>query len=198
MSKNKFLLDFGHGGMIGGNYVTAPNKMHTFPDGLTIYEGVINRLIGHKLAALLKEKNIDHHILTPGEVDVPLAIRVRDADRLYADDKRCILLSIHSNAGGGKGFEVFTYFGSSAGTIADVFCQEYINKFPQFPFRKGPNSLHKEANFYILRKSDCPALLVENLFFDNRQEAEFLLSDDGQNQIAECLLGAILRCEILE
>ena len=55
----------------------------------------------------------------------------------------------------------------------------------------------KESNFYVLYNTKSPALLVENLFMDNRFEAEFLLSESGQEQIAECLLQSIKKAEYL-
>jgi N-acetylmuramoyl-L-alanine amidase len=33
----------------------------------------------------------------------------------------------------------------------------------------------------------CPAVLTENLFYDNRMEAEFISSDIGQERIANVL-----------
>jgi N-acetylmuramoyl-L-alanine amidase len=107
-------------------------------------------------------------------------------------------LSIHSNAGGGTGFEVFTSPGQTkSDKVANVFCDNYKRFFPDFKFRAGyaDGDADKEADFYVLRKTDCPALLVENLFFDNRSEAEFLLSESGQRQIADCLLHSIKECE---
>lgn len=52
---------------------------------------------------------------------------------------------------------------------------------------KGNRSVPKEkywtANFYILKHTACPAVLTENLFQDNRQEVDFLLSPEGREQI---------------
>ena len=72
-----------------------------------------------------------------------------------------------------------------------------MNRLSQFRFRKdlSDGDLDKEENFYVLKQTHCPAILVENLFFDNRKEAEFLLSDAGQTQIAMTLFEAILATE---
>lgn len=201
MSNYKWLCDSGHGGMYKGKYLTAPAKMHTFQDGLTVYEGVINRIIASKLADLLKVANVDHRLIHDGENDDSLAVRVSRADAEYAKDKRCIYLSIHSNAGGGRGFEIFTSRGQNkSDKIAGIFCEVYRSHFPDFHFREEQvdGDADKEADFYVLRKTDCPALLVENLFFDNRREAEFLMSEGGQQKIAECLFDCIRECESLK
>lgn len=53
-----WLIDAGHGGMVKGKYTTAPAKMFKFPDGLTIYEGVVNRDIALILALILDALHI--------------------------------------------------------------------------------------------------------------------------------------------
>lgn len=201
MSNYKWLLDEGHGGLLNGHYVTAPKKMFKFPDGLTIYEGVINREIGSRLAGLLQKANIDFDFISDEVDDLSLTVRVQRADNRFQKDKRCIFLSVHSNAGGGSGFEIFTSKGQTkSDKIAQIFCEVYKRSFPEYPFRsdQSDGDFDKEENFFLLRKTDCPALLVENLFFDNRKEAEYLLSEKGQQEIAECLFVCIQTVEKLK
>lgn len=197
-----WLLDAGHGGIDkNGKYLTAPDKMHVFPDGLTIYEGVINRAITKILYAKLEKADIDFALVYHDIEDTPLSERVMTADNVYRKDKRSIYLSIHSNAGGGSGFEIFTSPGQTkSDKIANIFCETYMKHFPDYPFRpdKSDGDADKEADFYVLRKTDCPSLLVENLFFDNHKEAEYLLSLTGQSAIAECIYQCIINCEKLK
>jgi N-acetylmuramoyl-L-alanine amidase len=49
----------------------------------------------------------------------------------------------------------------------------------------------KEKNYYVLKNTNCPAFLVENLFYDNKQDAQFLLSTQGQTRIARCLFNTV-------
>lgn len=193
-----WILDPGHGGLnTEGRYMTAPAKMKKFLS-FTIYEGAINRNITNLVQIRLKELKIDYAIIAHSIEDTPLSLRVSRADAVYAKDKRAIYLSIHSNAGGGEGFEIFTSPGQSkSDKVAEVFCDTYKRWFPQFKFRKdlSDGDHDREADFYVLRKTDCPALLVENLFFDNLKEAEFLMSSTGQKSIADCIVQAILTCE---
>ena len=49
----------------------------------------------------------------------------------------------------------------------------------------------KEANFYILRKTDCPAILAENLFMDNEKDCRLLLSDEFRNRLADSYVSFI-------
>lgn len=196
-----WILDAGHGGMFKGKYTTAPKKMYTYSDGLVYYEGVVNRIITEIIYKQLELKKIDFALVYDDEEDTPLAQRVVTADNIYRKDKRAVYLAIHSNAGGGSGFEIFTSPGQSkSDKVANIFCEVYQKRFPTYPFRsdKADGDADKEADFYVLRKTDCPAVLVENLFFDNRKEAEFLLSKEGQQQLADCIIKCIETVEQLK
>ena len=86
---------------------------------------------------------------------------------------------------------------SLADKIGDIFCEVYKRELNKFKFREdlSDHDADKEENFYVLRKTNCPALMVENLFFDNRAEAEFLLSEAGRLKIAETLFKSIQATE---
>lgn len=201
MSTFKFLLDAGHGGVDkNGNYTTAPAKMFKHPD-FTIYEGDINRKIAKLVYLGLEQRGIDFGLVYDDVKDTSLAARVEIADKAFAKDKRCIYISIHSNAGGGSGFEIFTSPGQTkSDKIANIFCEIYKKRFPEYPFRsdKSDSDDDKEESFFVLRKTDCPAILVENLFFDNEREAKYLLSEEGQKAIADCILECIETVEKLK
>lgn len=49
----------------------------------------------------------------------------------------------------------------------------------------------KQAGFAVLRRASMPAVLVEAGFLSNEIEEAFLISDEGQNVIAESLLRAV-------
>lgn len=196
------IIDCGHGGLDeNGQYTTLQGKKYTFngegQESFTIYEGVINRQIGGKLISKLKEAGIDFVDLNSTDPqDKPLKERVKEADDLYAHNKNCFYLSIHSNSAStdtkGKGskahgFEIFTSKGKTeSDQLAKVIADSYKSHLTDFRFRGL-----KESNFYVLKYTDCPAVLVENLFFDNYEEALFLSSEIGQEKIAACLFDAI-------
>ena len=49
----------------------------------------------------------------------------------------------------------------------------------------------KEANFYIIRNSKCPAVLTENLYMDSHKDNEILLSTYGFNALTAIHVSAI-------
>lgn len=199
MSKSSsytWLIDSGHGAINNnGFYTTAPAKMHTFEDGLTIYEGVINRDIASLLYKGLNNYDINYRLLYDNSLDTPLWERVQMANVLQMRYGNCIGISIHSNAGGGQGFEIWTSPGhTKADDVANVIYRKYIVHFPEHKFRVDmiDNDPDKEAAFYILKNTICPFVLVENLFFDYRKDAELLISQRGKQRIADALLDAII------
>lgn len=48
-----------------------------------------------------------------------------------------------------------------------------------------------EASFYLLRHTSCPAVLTENLFMDNQDDVEYLLSDIGQTNLVNLYVTGI-------
>lgn len=209
MSVHKYLLDFGHGGINpDGEYVTKGKQYHFTQENISIYEGDINRKIGYRVARNLKRLGIDFEILTPGYEDYRLSWRVAKANRLYSQDKRCVYLSFHSNAvsnsieeegSNATGYEIFTSVGQTkSDRFAEVFLNTYIKHFRKTVRARLDNSdgdKDKEAQFYVLRKTHCPALLLENLFYDNLAEAKYLLSNKGQDELANIIIQSIINCE---
>lgn len=195
-----WLLDAGHGGIDDkGRYTTAPSKMHVFDDGFTIYEGQINRAIQNLLTIKMKHAELLYKIIQDPISDTPLFNRVFRANLEHAKGNKCIYISIHSNAGGGQGNEVYTSVGKTkSDLLVPFFANSYRIFLPRMKFRQdvSDGDADKEAKFYVLEKTKCPAILVENGFMDNREEAEILKSEAGQEKYAAALFNAIMNIEI--
>ena len=56
-----------------------------------------------------------------------------------------------------------------------------------------PECLYFEQNYTILYRTNCPAILTENLFMDNFEDAQYLLSNDGKETITRIHLKSILK-----
>ena len=48
-----------------------------------------------------------------------------------------------------------------------------------------------EENFYILRHSLCPAVLVEQFFMDNKKDLAYLISDEGKRNLIDVIVGGL-------
>jgi N-acetylmuramoyl-L-alanine amidase len=56
----------------------------------------------------------------------------------------------------------------------------------------SPKQKYWEQSLYVLNRTHCPAVLTENLFMDNKKDAEWLLSDEGKHEIERLHLEGIL------
>jgi N-acetylmuramoyl-L-alanine amidase len=196
------ILDAGHSGMVNGKYLTAPSKMFKHTDGTIAYEGVINRQVKDMLKSKLTTSKIDFLDVSFGNEDIPLRERVKNANDWYhlLDRYDLLYLSIHSNAGHGSGFEVWTSPGQTlSDKYAQICAEEIKSEFKEFPFRAnlGDGDLDKEEKFYVLVHTLCPAILVELLFFDNPKDWKYQQTPEYIERITDCLLRFVKKVQLI-
>lgn len=193
---NNIILDFGHGSIDhNGNYTTAPNKMFKFPNGQVAYEGVINRQIGGLIEIYLKANFPDKNIVTTVGAndyrDLSLPYRVKVANQFPEDDT--IFVSVHSNASklhNASGFSIFTSKGTTKSDDLATSIGEEVRKYYKKLNLKlrfdyiTDGDLDKEEDFYVLRKTKCPAVLLECLFFDYWEDYILLKSPEFQKELS--------------
>lgn len=131
-----------------------------------------------------------------------LLLRCKIVNDLQKQYKNCIYVSIHVNAAGadGKwhnatGWEAYTSVGvTSADKLATcLYDSAKINlKGKKLRTDFSDKDIDKEANFYVLKHTNCPAVLTENFFQDNKEDVNFLLSDEGFQSIVKLHVEGIL------
>jgi len=199
-SKYTWLLDAGHGGMIDGEYQTAGKRSPEFEFG-QYFEGVGNRLIVKNILAQCKALGIDAIDIVDSDEDISLKERVKRANNLHAQKKNCIYVSMHSDAFSNpqaNGYSIYTSVGqTSSDAIAETFLDTMKEYFPDHTLRHDntDGDTDKEAHFYVLKYTACPAILIENFFYTNPKECELLLNNDFQDKIASCHMDSIKRIE---
>lgn len=188
------LLDNGHGGLINKEYQTPGKRKDWDKDGI-IYEGEFNRAIVNGIIEQLTFLKIPYVNIAPEYWDVSLKTRVNRANKYPA--RKSVYISVHSNAGGGTGSEIFTSVKpTKSDKIATIFGEEYQKEFPDIPLRmdESDGDLDKEANFYVLKHTKMPAILTENFFMDNKEEFKTILNvREGRKRIIDYHVNAILR-----
>lgn len=182
----KVLVDNGHG-------ANTPGKRS--PDG-RLREYRYAREIAREVVKRLKAQGYDAEVLVPEEADVSLGERCARVnalcDRLGA--RNVCLVSIHCNAAGNgskwmnaRGWEAWTSKGQTQGDkLADCLYDAAEKCLPKgTPIRTDmtDGDRDKESYFTVLYRSKCAAVLTENLFQDNREDVDFLLSDKGREAI---------------
>ncbi|MCB9326212.1 MAG: N-acetylmuramoyl-L-alanine amidase [Lewinellaceae bacterium] len=198
-------LDAGHGAIDeNGKYVTAPNKQFehskgTFHNGKWFYEGVWNRKLTNRVAAKLKNLGISHLIVSHEYLDLSLAYRVDVANWHHKNYKKGIFISNHANASGAhsaRGFEVYTTPGTTkSDALAEMHWKNVDSLLgDKIKMRPGTSDgdQDKEANFYVIKYTSMPAMLVEHLFFDNYDDAMLLMDDEILEKFAEAQVRTII------
>lgn len=176
------LLDNGHG-------ENTPGK--SSPDG-SLREYSYTREIVRGIHCELGKRGVNSIILVPEENDISLSERCNRANKYYENDMDSFLISIHCNAAGNgdwmnaRGWEAWTSVGKTKSDILAEFLYDAAEKYlPGMKIRtdKTDGDRDKEKNFTILYKTKCPAVLTENLFQDNKEDVEFMLSDSGKQAL---------------
>ena len=204
----KILIDNGHG-------LNTPGKRS--PDGQFL-EAIYNREIAKRIVAELQNKGYDAELLVPEDNDISLEERVRRVNNIcLASGQSCptrsgisptptghpnvILISIHVNAAGdgtrwhtATGWSCYTCKGhTQSDTLADSLYQSAKQHLPDQRIRTDytDNDPDWEENFYILRHSLCPAVLVEQFFMDNKKDLAYLISDEGKRNLIDVIVGGV-------
>jgi N-acetylmuramoyl-L-alanine amidase len=185
------ILDNGHG-------KETPGKCSPiWGDGSQLFEWEFNRDIVRRICEKLDKEQIEYRVLVPETYDVSLSERCNRANAFYKDANRmAFLISVHANAGGGTGWECYTSVGETkSDAMATVFCEEARHEFPneKMRFDYSDNDPDKESQFYILKNTNCPAVLTENFFMDTEKDCKLIMSNEGREQIAKMHVAAIKR-----
>ena len=129
--------------------------------------------------------------------------RCKIVNALQKEYKNCIYVSIHVNAAGnGKqwmnatGWSAYTSVGvTSADKLAECLYwsakKNLTGKKLRTDFSDKDSDL--ESNFYVLKNTNCPAVLTENFFQDNKEDVVYMLSDAGFFQIVKTHVEGIIK-----
>ena len=131
-----------------------------------------------------------------------LSLRCKIVNELVKQYKNCIYVSIHVNAAAsdgkwhnGTGWEVYTSVGKTksdelATCLYNAAKYNTENKKMRTDYSDGDPD--KEAHLYVLKNTNCPAVLTENFFQDNKRDVEYLTSDEGFHAIVRLHVEGIL------
>lgn len=183
------ILDPGHG------HNTRGKSSPVWVDGLQLHEWEFNRDVVRRIQRDLSQLGEKSVILVEEAFDIYLRVRAERANKIAGQFPGSFLVSIHGNAGGGEGWEVWTSPGETESDKLATMLFESAKYYLQgFKMRKdlSDGDPDKEARFTILAKTKCPAVLTENLFYDNEKECRFMMSDYGKELIAKLHVDGII------
>lgn len=188
----KILIDNGHG------FDTQGKQS---PDG-RLKEYAFAREIAKRVVKCLQCKGYDALRIVEEESDISLSMRCKRVNDICrkVGVKNVLLVSIHSNAAGAdgkwhnaKGFSA--HVGKNASKDSKKLASCLWNKAIELGLkgnRAVPNEKYIVQNLAMCRDTLCPAVLTENLFYDNQEDLEYLLSEDGKATIAKVHVDGII------
>ena len=188
----KVLIDTGHGENTPGK--CSPDKR--------LREYAYAREIARLVEKCLRCKGYDAQRIVEEETDVPLSERCKRVNDIckQVGTKNVLLVSIHNNAAGGdgkwheaRGFSA--HVGLNASSKSKMLAQYLWNEAIQQGLkgnRSVPAAPYIAQNLAICRDTACPAVLTENLFQDNKEDVELLLSEEGKEKVTATHVNAIV------
>lgn len=181
----KILIDNGHG-------INTPGKCS--PDG-KFREYKYAREIAIEVVKRLRAEGYDAERIVTEEADISLGQRCARVnawcDRLGKNN--VMLVSIHNDARGADGkWHSARGFSARVHTICATRSKELASLLWASAIKHGlkgnrcvPPEMYIPQSLYILKNTKCAAVLTENLFQDNKDDVEFLLSAEGRKAIVD-------------
>lgn len=146
-----------------------------------IKEGEHTRLVGEEVRRLLKEKGNTVYNCTvdyASTVNESLSLVVQQANREDLD----WFISIHFNAGGGQGVEVYTYEGRQYQDAIDV-----CNNISALGFNN--RGVKAGTGLYVIRRTKAKSMLIEVCFVDTEDANKYI--EVGYKTIAKAIVDAL-------
>lgn len=131
-------------------------------------------------SALLRDFDVEVKLTRSSDLFVGLSERAQFAN----DRDAAYFVAVHINSGGGTGYEDYVH--TNAGTTTAGRRDALHRQVATFMEAHGMHDRgRKRANFAVLRETDMPAVLTENLFIDTPGDARLLKDEAFLKGLAE-------------
>ena len=172
----KVVLDPGHG-------VETAGKRS--PDG-TYLEHEFTLDMAKRIKAILERHGVSVTLTRADEHDVSLVERVRISNAAKPD----LFVSIHSNAAGSgakwmnaRGFGIYTSVPGD-GAKRNKAAKAILRRAQEAGIHLWGGGLHHNDELYVLCRTDAPAVLIEHLFHDNKEDTALLKDPEYREKMA--------------
>lgn len=186
---SKIAIDAGHG------IVTAGKRCLKKLDSNETREWVLNDRVADALAKYLKKAG--HTIIRvddeDGSSDISLSKRVKTANNWKAD----AYISVHHNAGvkGGAGGGTVVYVAKScSNTSIRLQNAVYKHAIAECDLKGNRSDGTLASNFYVIRNTNMPAILVECGFMDSSTDIKYILNEEWSKKMGYAIAKGV--CDI--
>ena len=185
--KMRIVIDAGHGG-------EDPGKIAV--NGAL--EKEINLSVAKKLKLLLEEQGIEVKMVR--EEDKMLSSEsaknkkmedMKARVKLINHSVPALVVSIHQNSfsdASAKGAQVFYHAESKEGKTASEIMQKNLKEIDTDNHRQAKGN----DDYYLLKHTEVPVIIVECGFLSNPEEAELLIKEEYQNKLADVMSKGIV------
>ena len=197
--KKVIIIDMGHG-------QNTPGKCS--PDR-TFFEFRFNRIVGVKLGKMLTQAGYkvlytwegdkeplyqELPMLYKAQLNACLAYRYRKVNEFCKQygTKNCLCVSIHSNAAANSGWQnargTCVMVGRNASDASKKFAKAVYEQALAQGFKGNrcvPSEHYWVQAIAMCEKTKCPAMLTEDVFYDNKGDVASVKSEEGVNKIVK-------------
>ena len=186
LTKKTVVIDPGHGGADPGKIGINDAK-----------EKDINLQVAKRVKKLLEDKGVKvimtrekDQMLSEGSTGSKKVQDMKERVKLINDTAPDLAVSIHQNSYSGEevhGAQVFYYTHSTEGEkLAEIMQKALLS----VDHRKAK----ADSTYYLLRRTEVPTIIVECGFLSNYEEAEKLVDEKYQKQLAKAIVKGIESC----
>ena len=174
----KVYIGIGHGGSDPGAVANG------------IEEADANLVIGTAAAAELERHGVEVMLSRTTDITESTATKVKECNAFGAD----LAGDIHNNAGGGDGAEVFHSIAFGVGEdLAENILEEIEDIGQNSRGTKTKKNSSGADAFLFIRGTDCPAVIVECAFLDNKKDVQIIDTVAEQKAMGVAIAKGFLR-----
>ena len=166
--KKIIVIDAGHGGKDFGAQIGGE------------LEKKIVENIANKISLLNGKGEIEIVLLREDDSFIELSERVARINKINPS----LLISLHINVSKNLKENGVNAYVSKQNDFYDKSMESAKNLVDKISNEKLAKGEVKDANFFVIKNSKCPALLLEVGYLSNENDKTYITSESGQNEIA--------------
>lgn len=170
------VIDAGHGGTDYGATISE------------LKEKEIVSAISKKIQLLNSDADVKIHFTRTEDNTLTLQERVDFMNQVKPD----VFISLHINSNKNvlsNGYEVYVSDTSIAAKKSNELAEKFVNTFSKNTKLRYRGI--KTAPFFVLKKAEYPALLLDLGFLSNEIDKDYITSENGQTEIAQNILNFV-------